>query len=303
MAGSADLGTKDRMITAVDGHQHFWDPARVGLPWLRPEHGILARAFEPGDLEPLLSGAGVARTILVQSACADGDNGLMFEHARGRDWIAAVVAWLPLESPERTALRLEELAAEPKLRGVRHQIHDEPDPHWILQPNVLESLQLLEARRLVLELPAVWPRHLPDVPELARSFPELTIVVDHLGKPPLDGGAADLEAWAGELRAAADSGPNVAAKISGLNTATSKLDWSAADLESCIRTALDAFGAERLLCGSDWPYALLNGGYQRIWSGTRRALAAVAPDGQEQLLARTAERLYRLPAEAGDGAH
>jgi predicted TIM-barrel fold metal-dependent hydrolase len=89
---SSDLKRKDRMITAVDGHQHFWGPERVGLPWLRPEHGGIARPFVPEDLEPLLARAGVDRTILVQSACADGDNGLMFEHARGCGWIAAVVA-------------------------------------------------------------------------------------------------------------------------------------------------------------------------------------------------------------------
>ncbi|HWE80085.1 MAG TPA: amidohydrolase family protein [Gaiellaceae bacterium] len=291
------------MIAAIDCHQHFWDPARVPLPWLRPEHARIARRFEPEDLEPHLAAAGVERTILVQSACAEEDTELMLAHARAHEWIAAVVAWLPLESAEQTAACLEVLASEPKLRGVRHLIHDEADPHWILQPSVLESLRLVEERGLVLELPAVWPRHLPDVPELARSFPALTIVVDHLGKPPLDADAHDTEAWARALGSAAAAGPNVAAKISGLNTATTRPDWSGADLEACVRTALDSFGADRLLCGSDWPVALLNGDYRRVWMETRRAVAAVAPQEEERLLAGTARRLYRLPDEAGDGAH
>lgn len=298
-ADSPTSSPKDRMISAIDAHQHFWDPSRVDLPWLGPEHDPIARAFSPGDLEPLLGPAGVGRTIVVQSAGSDEDTELMLEHARGHDWVAGVVVWLPLESAERTAARLAELSTESKVCGVRHQIHDEADPHWILRPNVLESLRLVQERGLVLELPVVWPRHLADVPELARAFPQLTIVIDHLGKPPLDD---DLRAWARNLEAAAAAGPNVAAKISGLNTATANRRWNGAAFEAAVRTALDAFGAARLLCGSDWPYALLNGDYARIWRETRHVVAAVAPDEQEQLLFATAERLYRLP-RGTDGAH
>ena len=82
-------------------------------------------------------------------------------------------------------MRLDELSAQPKLRGFRHLIHDEPDPHWILRDDVRESLSLLEQGGWILELPCVFPRHLADVPELAARFPGMTIVIDHLAKPPL----------------------------------------------------------------------------------------------------------------------
>jgi L-fucono-1,5-lactonase len=292
--------------TTIDGHQHFWDPARVPLPWLRPEHAAIARAFDPAELEPQLTASNVAATILVQSACSDEDNDLMFEHARRYDWIAAVVAWLALEDPNLTGARLEQLQAEPKLRGVRHLIHDEADPHWILRPAVLESLALVESAGLVLELPAVFPRHLADVPELARRFPDLTIVIDHLGKPPL--GRPQLRDWSRQLRDAA-SYPNVAAKISGLNTTLERPDWNASDLIPAVETAVEAFAPDRLLCGSDWPVSLLNNGdYQHIWDETRRALELVAPTELEMLLSTTARRLYELgdvqrePALA-DAAH
>ena len=98
--------------------------------------------------------------IVVQSAGSDEDTELMLEHAHGHDWIAAAVVWLPLDSADQTAARLEALSIQSKVRGVRHQIHDEEDPHWILRPNVLESLRLVEERGLVLELPVVWPRWL-----------------------------------------------------------------------------------------------------------------------------------------------
>jgi L-fuconolactonase len=285
------------MIRAVDAHQHFWDPAQVPLSWLGAEHGPIARAFTPQDLAPLREESSVGQTVLVQSACLDADTDAMLVHAHRHDWVGAVVVWLPLASPQATASRLEQLAPEKKVRGVRHLIHDEPDPHWILQQNVLESLELVEQNGLVLELPAVFPRHLEDVPELARSFPGLTIVIDHLGKPPI--GSDRMDEWSRQLFAAAAE-PNVAAKISGLNTATANRDWNAADIRPSIDTALDAFGVSRLLCGSDWPMALLNGDYPRIWRETRRALDELAQPDQEALLTGTATRLYGLE---GDGAH
>ena len=216
----------------------------------------------------------------------------MFVRAARHDWIAAVVAWAPLLDPPRARERLHELSAQPKLRGIRHLIHDEADPHWILQPEVLESLALLEERGLVLELPVVFPRHLADVPELASSFPRLTIVIDHLGKPPSGGDA--FTAWAGQLEDAAAHG-NVAAKVSGLDVGR--------DLRPAVETALAAFGADRLLAGSDWPVALLGGvDYRRVWSETRRVLELTAPDDARAILRDTANRLYDLP-HSNDGAH
>jgi L-fuconolactonase len=275
----------------VDAHHHFWNLEREDLPWMTAAHGVIRRTFEPGDLAPLLDTTGVSQTVLVQAACSDSDTDSMFEHAARHEWIGGVVAWIDLRSPERASDRLGELSQRPKLRGIRHLIHDEPDPHWILQERVLESLALLERRGLVLELPCVYPRHLGDVPELAAAFPRLSIVVDHLGKPPL--GSDEMGLWADELRAAASHG-NVAAKISGLNTALAASDWDADDLREAVAVALGAFGPDRLVCGSDWPVALLNGDYERIWRETVRVIEQLAPEHAERLLSRNALRLYDL---------
>jgi L-fuconolactonase len=275
----------------VDAHHHLWNLEREALPWMKDAHAGIRRTFEPDELEPLLVRCGVTTTVLVQAANTDSDTDAMLQQAARHAWIGAVVGWIDLSAPERTAQRLGELRGEPRLRGFRHLIHDEDDPHWILRDDVLASLSLLEAAGMLLELPCVYPRHLGDVPELASAFPQLTIVIDHLGKPPF--GSSEMDGWAGKLRTAAAS-PNVHAKISGLNTMLTSSDWQAGDLRPAVEVAVDAFGVDRLVCGSDWPVSLLNGGYEKLWRETVRVLEDVAPGGVECLLSGTAVGLYDL---------
>jgi len=277
----------------VDAHHHFWNPARIPQPWMTGEHAAINRAFEPADLEPLVRSAGVGRTVLVQSAPSDDDTDYMFDLAADLDWVGGIVAWCGLDDVDAARSRLDELSGRPKLRGIRHLIHQEADPHWIVRPAVQPALELLAEEGLLLELPAVYPHHLGDVPELAARHPGLTLVVDHLGKPPL--GTAQMREWEELLRAAAEQ-RNVYAKISGLNTVAPVGIWDAADLEPAIEVAVDAFGADRLLCGSDWPVALLNGTYEQVWRETTTAVERVAGDSAGQILTTTASTLYRLQA-------
>jgi L-fuconolactonase len=275
----------------VDAHVHLWDAQHTPQPWMTAEHEPIARPFAPDDLRPLLDRNGVDAVVLVQGACLDSDTDSLLREAARHDWIAAVTAWLALDDPARARARLAELESHPSFRAVRHLIHNEGDPRWILRPSVLESLSLLEERGVILELPVVFPRHLGDVPVLAERFPRLRIVVDHLGKPPL--GSELMPTWERELRLAAAS-PNVLAKLSGLNTAIVRPDWDVDDLAPACGAALECFGPERLLCGSDWPVALLNGDYDRVWEATTRIVERIAPGDEAALLGGNAARLYRL---------
>ena len=274
----------------VDAHVHLWNAEHTPQPWMSQEHAAIARPFGPADLRPLLERNGVDAVVLVQGACLDSDTDYLLAEAERHDWIAAVTAWLDLVRPERAAARLAELEPHP-VRGVRHLVHDEPDPHWIVRPPVLESLALLEEREVILELPVVFPRHFGDVLVLAERFPRLRIVVDHLGKPPL--GSDAMREWERDLRAVAAS-PSVLAKLSGLNTALEKADWTVEDLLPAGETAMACFGAERLMCGSDWPVALLNGDYDRVWSATRELAERLAGEDAAALLGENAMRVYGL---------
>ena len=276
----------------IDSHQHFWNLEREPMPWMRPAHAAIARTFEPADLRPLLLACGIDGTILVQAACTDADTDAMFEQADANTWIRAVTAWVDLTNPQRARARLDRLARRPKLRGIRHLIHEEDDPHWILREKVLESIELLEDRGLVLELVCVYPRHLGDVPELAQRFPDLTIVIDHLGKPPLL--TAQMADWTALVQRAAAHG-NVAAKISGLNTVLTSAGWTGSDMREAVEVAVECFGPDRLMWGSDWPYSLLNGDYARVWRETVEIITTVAgDDGARRILEDTPARLYRL---------
>ena len=159
----------------VDAHHHFWNPARIPQPWMTAEHAAIARTFEPGDLEPLLRAAGVTRTVLVQSAARDDDTDYMFDLASDVAWVGGIVAWCRLDDERRARARLDELLRRPKLRGIRHLIHQEPDPHWILQPAVEPALTLLEEAGCILELPAVFPTTSATFPS-SRDAPRAHLV-------------------------------------------------------------------------------------------------------------------------------
>ncbi|MGD0196802.1 MAG: amidohydrolase family protein [Solirubrobacteraceae bacterium] len=276
-------------VSRVDAHIHFWDPARTPQPWMTEAEAAINRAFGPSDLEPLLVRNGVDSVILVQGANLDSDTDDLLEAARSNPWIGAVTAWLCLEEPARAARRLDELADQPKVRAIRHLIHNEPE-HWIMRPAVLESIALLEQRDITLEAPVVFPNHFDDIGELAERFPRLRLVIDHLGKPPT--GTPEMARWEQQLRRVAEH-PNVLAKVSGLNTTISR-SWTSDDFRAGLEVALEAFGPDRLMCGSDWPVALLNGTYDTVWQAHCELAKSVAGEHADALLGGNACRIYQV---------
>lgn len=214
----------------------------------------------------------------------------MLAWADRHGWIAAVTGWVPLLEPREAERALERYCRHPAFRGVRHLVHDEPDPDWLVLAPVRESLALLAMRGIVFEIPAVFPRHLTHVPRLAAELPELKIVIDHLGKPPIASGA--VEPWRTQLATAA-AHRNVYAKVSGLNTVAPE-DWSADDLRPFVEAAVDAFGPDRLMSGSNWPVCLMAGDYERVWTETVRVLDGAPAAARDAMLGGTAAAVYGL---------
>jgi L-fuconolactonase len=279
------------MPIVVDAHQHVWDLEKVDYPWLTPEYGPLNRTFEAGELGPQLKKAGVDATVLVQAANSYEDTKHMLSVADEHDFVSGVVGWVPLIRPAETRKMLEHFRRHPKFKGIRHLIHEEPDPDWLLQSTVMESLGILDEQRMTFDVVSVLPRHLEHVSTIAERHPSLKVVIDHLSKPPIrDRGWAP---WAPLLARAAEH-QNVYAKVSGLNTASHPENWSAEDLKPYIDHALKCFGANRLMFGSDWPVAILAGDYQKVWEETNKCIMGLDRHERASLLGGTAKSFYRL---------
>jgi L-fuconolactonase len=282
-------------VTVVDAHQHFWDPQRAAYPWLGPELAPINRAIGYDELAPILAATGIDRTVLVESADNAEDTRYMFEMAAAHPEIAAVVAWAPLEDPAATAAQLERLAGEPALVGVRTLIHNQPDPDWLLDRNVQDSLGLLADAGLSYDVVAVLPRHVEHVATIAERHPNLRLVIDHLAKPPINGG--DPAPWRAVMARAAQL-PTVYAKLSGLYPATGdQTRWSADDLRPYVDFALETFGPDRLMYGGDWPISVLFGGYAKVWGEIRVLLDELAAGERAAILGGTAIEFYRIRPE------
>ncbi len=276
----------------IDTHQHLWDLERVAYSWLTPDFGPIARTYTAAELEPQLAAAGVSHTVLVQSANSYADTEYMFEQAAIYPWIAGVVGWVPLLYPDVAGRVLARFTANPLFRGIRHLIHNEADPRWLLQDRVIEGLGLLAARGLTFDVVATLSEHMACIPIVGERVPGLKMVIDHLGQPPISTGR--LGRWGEEIRIAAEN-PNVYAKISGLGTASGKPEtWSADDVRPYIDHVLRVFGPERCMFGGDWPVSVLAGGYVKAWSVYREIVAGWSADVQAQVCNGTARAFYGL---------
>jgi L-fuconolactonase len=275
----------------IDTHQHFWNMSKTDYPWLIPAYGPIYANFSPRDLEPQLKAAGIDQTVLVQSMDSYEDTAAMLTQAEDFDWIGAVVGWVPLLDHEAERKALDRYSMHPKFRGIRHLIHEEKDPDWVVQPKVIEGLKILADYGMSFDVVAVFPNHLKHVPTLAEKVPNLTLIIDHLAKPPIKD--KRMGAWADQMAAAAQY-PNVYAKVSGLNTAADWANWSAADLKPYIDFAIEKFGADRLMFGSDWPVAILAGDYAKVWAETNKALVGRSQAEMDAVLGGTAMKAYRL---------
>ncbi len=256
---------------------------------------ILNRTWSIDELEPVRKAAGVDSAVLVQAAGNAEDTQLMLEVARNTSWVDGVVAWLPLMDTRQTAQLLEEqFLNEPYFKGVRHQIHDESDPEWLLQPAVIESLQLLAQHDIPYDLVGVLPIHIATALKVAAKVPRLRFVFDHLNQPPI----APQERFGewGELMKEAAANPQFYAKISGLGTASGSFAGrTAEDIKPYVAFVLEHFGAPRCFCGGDWPVSMLAHEYPKTWQITQQIISELAsPAEQEQVFHSNAAAFYKL---------
>jgi len=281
----------------VDAHHHVWTLARADYGWLTPALAPIYRDYTMADMAPLASRAGVGATVLVQAAPTVAETRFLLDVARGSGGLArGVVGWVDLAAPDALAT-LRDLARDPLLKSIRPMLQDLADPDWILGDAVQPALAALPALGLRFDA-LVRPPQLPALLTLLDRHPELDVVVDHGGKPPIATGARDP--WRALIRGVA-AHPRAHCKLSGLAT-EAQPGWSDADLQPYAEHLLDCFGPDRLMWGSDWPVVELGGGYTRWRAATLALLAGLAPRERDAVLGDTARRFYALAPEEGAGA-
>jgi len=272
----------------VDAHHHFWDPSRREYPWMGEELSAIRRRFGPEELRPLLAQNKVDQTVLVQTISSVDETREFLETAGETDFIAGVVGWIDLTegSVTEAIVRLKGESGGNRLVGIRHQVHDEPDPQWLLREDVQRGIAAVGKAGLVYDL-LVRTRELPAALETVKRHDWMRFVVDHAARPRIAGGMWD-HAWEAALAPLAEQ-PNVACKLSGLVTEADWKSWTAQQLEPYMSRVLDWFGPDRCIFGSDWPVCLVAADYAGVVATAR---AIVGDDAN--VFGGTATRVYGL---------
>lgn len=280
--------------TKVDTHIHIWDLENIRYRWLDGNNTILNQTYHLSQLEKDRKKAGVTHGVLVQAENHLEDTDWMLYNAEQTDWIKGVVGWMPLQDPQATSDALDKYQSNPYFKGVRHLIHDEPDPEWLLQDSVIESLKILESKKLPFDLVGIKPAHIETALHVADQIPELMMVFDHLNQPPIPG-KERFGKW-GSLMKVASGHSYFFQKISGLGTASGNFEgWTADDLEPYLEFIFEQFTPRRCFCGGDWPVSLLAGDYVKTWEVYQKLFEKlITPECQERVFHMNAAEFYQL---------
>jgi L-fuconolactonase len=273
----------------IDAHQHFWRYSADEFGWIDDSMSSLRRDFGPDDLKPELERTGFQGSIVVQARQSVEETRWLLELAGGSPLILGVVGWVDLRSPDVRS-QLQVFAGNPKLVGVRHVVQSEPDERFLLHSEFLRGITVLEEFDLTYDI-LIYPRHLPVAAEFVRHFPRQRFVLDHLAKPLIKG--ASIHPWEAGMRSLAKF-PNVYCKLSGMVTEADWQNWKPEHLTPYLDIAVDCFGSDRLMIGSDWPVCTVAASYKQTMNVVFDYLRKHPSDVQDAVLGGNAHRFWKL---------
>jgi L-fuconolactonase len=279
-------------MPVIDCHHHIWwlDKHPHQFP---PSWGTsLNRDFTPDDLKLELDAAGIDGTILVQSLDNYDETLHYLEVADRVDFMRAVIGWVPLADPAACARALHALKPRKKFVGMRHLIVYEKDPRWLLWPKVQEGVEQLRRAGLAFEAITNTEEQMETVLETARRMPDLNIVLNHLGRPPIP--EQGWEPWASQIVQAA-AFPNISVKLSIGGDLAWRWKWSTEEVRRYSDHVIQHFRSSRVMAGSNWPVVLLSGGFQEVWGGIKDLISGLSESERADVLGNAAERIYKLP--------
>jgi L-fuconolactonase len=275
----------------IDAHQHFWAYNREEYQWIDDSMTAIQHDFLPADLKPELEKNGFQGSVVVQTRQTLEETCWLLQLAERFRWILGVVGWVDLQSPEARA-QIEKFGGNPKLVGIRHIVQGEPDERFLLRPEFLRGVALLEEFGLGYDI-LIYTRQLPAAIEFVERFPRQRFVLDHLAKPPIKSG--EIGIWAEGIRRLG-AFPNVFCKLSGLVTEADWRYWKPDQMTPYLDIAFEAFGPDRLMIGSDWPVCLVAATYARAIDVVQKYLVRFEPAVRDAVLGGNAQRFWRLTA-------
>ncbi len=275
----------------IDAHQHFWQrDLPFDYAWLQdPNLEKINQDYLPEHLAKQIEVAGVDRTIFVQTQHNVEENRWVLGLAENHDFIAGVVGWVDLAS-DACQEQLESFIDHPKFVGIRHVTQDEPDDDFIVRPEIIRGLKVLEAKQFPFDL-LFYVKHLRHAETLGKELPNLPMVINHLAKPRIK--EQITAGWIDDLKNASKH-ENIYCKLSGMITEADWSAWKPADLKPYVESALEFFGPDRCMFGTDWPVCELAGSYQQVYEALVEVLGPISDSERDAIFGKTANNFYGL---------
>lgn len=274
----------------IDSHQHYWHFNLKDYGWMNDAMEKIRRDFLPGDLKLLLEENGFSGSVAVQARQSLEETNWLLKLAGEHPHILGVVGWVDLCSADAEA-QISRFAAHPKACGVRHVIHDEPDPAFMLRKDFLRGVSLLAKYNLTYDI-LIFHSHLENTLQFVDFFSQdQTFVVDHIAKPLISKGI--ISPWKEYISELAKR-PNVYCKLSGMITEADWNNWTPDGIKPYLDVVMEAFGPDRLMIGSDWPVCLVAGTYNRTMQVVLDYIAQLNAADHAKITGGNAAKAYRL---------
>lgn len=251
---------------------------------------LLKRDFLPPDLLSELNKTGFDGSVAVQARQTIEETRWLLQLSEKYDFIKGVVGWADLSSEDNLRRQLDEFCRSEKFVGVRHVVHDEPEDNFMLHDEFLKGISILKEYDLTYDL-LLFPKHLPVAQIVVQMFPDQKFVIDHISKPLIK--SHILEPWASDIKAIAEFS-NVYCKLSGMVTEADWEKWKPDDFHPYLDVVCNAFGADRVMTGSDWPVCLLGGSYSDVTSIIKGYISEFSEEIREKILGLNCVDIYGL---------
>lgn len=275
----------------IDSHQHYWLFNTEDYGWMGEDMSVIKRNFVPTDLLTELRGVDFDGSVAVQARQSLEETNWLLQLADEHPHIKGVVGWVDLQS-EQAEEQIAAFAKHAKAVGVRHVIHDEEDVDFMLRPEFIRGVKLLEKYNLAYDI-LIFPKHLNNAIEFVKQFSEKQIfVLDHIAKPNIKEGI--LSPWNEEIKALAKF-PNVYCKVSGMVTEADWNNWNPENIRPYLDVVMEAFGPKRLMIGSDWPVCLVAGKYSKVMQVVLDYISTFTDKEQAMILGENAAKAYGIP--------